>query len=123
MHILHYTSTDYRRLVTWQDEDGTVLEPTTARLQAVDGDGLVVLDLSYYADAPSESTIAALPGLERGYLSPNADGALEIHISDQNTVEEGRYRYDLMAQEPGGDWSVLVAGGLRVVEVNTDPSS
>ena len=123
MYITHYQYTDYRKTFTWCGEDDTKLTVTDARLQARDSNSTVVLDLKFFATAPDEVTIGALPAEERGYLTPDPDTSLEMHISDQNPIAAGTYTFDLLAQESAGDWSRLGQGTLEVVASTTDPNS
>jgi hypothetical protein len=126
MYITYDQFTDYRKVFTWFDDDGTtVLDVTDARLQAKDSGNTLVLDLKWFATAPDEPTIAGLPALERGYLSPTAADttSLEMHISNQNTIAAGIYTFDLLAKEEGGDWEKLGSGTLEVLASITDPNS
>lgn len=114
MEIRHKQYTDFRESYTWKDTDGNVVTVQNAYMQAEDADKVTVLDLRWFATAPSENTIAALPANQRGYIAPKAGKTLEIHISDKNTVPAGSYQFDLMVQDSEGDWSCLTQGTVVV---------
>lgn len=120
---LRYTQrTDYRRNFSWKDENGEVLAVQNAFMQAKDSTGAVVLDIRWYSSQPSESTIAALPANQRGYIAPVTGATLELHISNLNTIAAGSYSYDLFVQDSAGDWDQLVKGTFVVEEaVSVEP--
>lgn len=106
---------DFRLTLSWLDDASNVLTVTDAFMQAKDSTGVTVLDLRWFATAPSEATILALPGSRRGYLAPFAGESLEIHVSDANTVAAGTYTYDIFVKgDVNDDWSCLTGGTLIV---------
>lgn len=106
---------DFRLTLSWLDDAGTVLTVTDAFMQAKDSTGVTVLDLRWYATAPSEATILALTGSRRGYLAPFVGESLEIHVSDANTVAAGTYDYDIFVKgDVNDDWTCLTGGTLIV---------
>lgn len=121
MEIRYKQYTDYRRNFTWRDDTNTIITLQSAYMQAVDADGDTVLDLRWYATAPSEGTIAALPASQRGYLAPYSGATLEVHISDKNNVPVGEHRFDLLVQDSAGDWDRLATGTLVVEETVASP--
>lgn len=121
MEIRYKQRTDYRRVFTWQDDDGDILTVQDAYLQAKDEEGNTVLDLRWYAVPPNEETIAAMPENQRGYLAGKVGATLEMHISDKNTVAAGTYRFDLFVQDSTDDWDCLVQGALVVESSVSSP--
>lgn len=113
MEIRYKQRTDYRRVFTWKDEDGDVLVVQDAYLQAKDSE-TTVLDLRWYASAPSEATIQGLTANRRGYLAPSTGATLEMHISNYNTIAAGSYEFDLFVQDSSGDWECLAQGTIVV---------
>jgi hypothetical protein len=107
---------DFYTTFVWKDEEGTVLPVTNAFMQAKDDAGATVLDLRWYQTIPNETAISALPGAQRGYLSPLNDNSLELHISDLNSVPAGTYQYDLFVQGAANQWTRLVRGSVIVEE-------
>jgi hypothetical protein len=105
---------DFRQTFTWKDEDGDVLAIQNAYMQAEDSSGNIVLDLRWYASAPSEATIIALPETRRGYIAPSTGATLELHISNKNPIAAGSYSFDLFVQDTLGDWDSLITGKLVV---------
>lgn len=115
--------TDFRSVYSWTDDYGDVVSVQNAILQAKDSDDNVVITINWFATAPSEATIVALPGIERGYFAPFDNATMELHISDSNTIASGTYVYDILVQEQNDDWKPLVAGNLVVEEaISTRPS-
>lgn len=121
MEIRFKQHTDYRRNFTWRDSDGDVLTVQNAYMQAKDSSDVTVLDLRWFATAPSEATILALTGARRGYLAPSAGATLEIHVSDANTVPAGSYNFDLFVQDSVGDWDCLASGTVVVEAAISSP--
>lgn len=122
MEIRFKKGEDYRNTFSWYDDDGDLMLVTDAYMQAKDSTGATVIDLRWYATAPSEATIEGLTGNRRGYLSPFSGETMELHISNTNTVAAGTYTFDLFVQKTDGDWKFL-SGGSVVVEasVSTRP--
>lgn len=114
MEIRFKKYTDFRQGFTWRDSEGEILTVQSAYMQAEDSDATTVLDLRWFASAPNEGTIAALPANQRGYIAPKAGETLEIHISDKNSIPSGEYQFDLMVQDSSGDWSCLAQGQVVV---------
>lgn len=114
MEIRYKQHTDYRRTFTWKDANGAVLTVQNAYMQAKSLTGTTVVDLRWFSSVPSESTIAALPAAQRGYLAPVSGSTLELHISDKNNVAAGSYPFDLFVQDSVGDWDCLASGTLVV---------
>lgn len=114
MEIRYKQRTDYRRVFSWQDDDGDLLTVQDAYLQAKDDDGNTVLDLRWYDVIPDDTALSSLPAVQRGYLANKAGATLEMHISDKNTVPAGTYRFDLFVQDSNDDWDCLVQGALVV---------
>lgn len=114
MEIRFKKNTDFRESYTWTDTAGDVVSVQSAFMQAEDADGTTVLDLRWFASAPNEGTIAALPANQRGYIAPKTGKTLEIHISDKNSIPAGSYQFDLMVQASDGDWSCLTQGTVVV---------
>lgn len=114
MEIRYKQHTDYRRTFTWKDANGDVLTIQSAFMQAKNTSGTTMIDLRWFATAPDEAAIAALPAARRGYLAPATGATLELHISDQNTVAAGSYSFDLFVQDSAGDWDCLSSGTLVV---------
>lgn len=112
---------DFRRTFTWRDDDGDLLTVTDAFLQAKDTDGVTVIDLRWYAEAPDENTIINLGGTQRGYLAPYDGATLEMHISNANTVPAGSYAFDLYVKDNRGDWDRFVAGTIVVEAATSSP--
>lgn len=125
MHIYYLQYTDYRKVFTWLDADGsTVLDVSDARMQARDADDAVILDIGFFSDVPDEVAISALPDNQRGYLSPIDGASVELHISNQVVVAPGEYEYDILGQRSDtGDWGKLESGSITVIDAVTDPSS
>lgn len=121
MEIRYRQRTDYRRTFTWKDSTGAVIAVQSAYMQAKSSAGATVLDLRWYASAPSENTISALPATQRGYLAPATGGTLEVHISDKHTIAAGTYNFDLLVQDIAGDWDCLAKGALVVEETVSSP--
>lgn len=121
MEIRYRQRTDYRRTFTWKDSEGAVIAVQSAYMQAKSSAGATVLDLRWYASAPSENTISALPATQRGYLAPATGGTLEVHISDKHTIAAGSYTFDLLVQDTAGDWDCLAKGNLVVEETISSP--
>lgn len=115
MEIRFKKGEDYRDTISWNDSDGVLITIQNAYMQAKDTLGTTVLDLRWFAVAPDEVAIAALPGEQRGYLAPATGETLEFHISDLNTIPAGSYSFDLFVQDPSDDW-VFLTGGTIVVE-------
>ena len=105
---------DFYRTFTWKDEDGDVISVQNAYMQAVNSSGTTVLDLRWYAAAPSEATIEGLTGNRRGYLAPVTGGSLIMHISNTNTIDSGEYSFDIFVQDSASDWSRLTKGTLVI---------
>lgn len=114
MELRYKQRTDYRRIFTWEDEDGDVLTVKDAYLQAQNSAGSTVLDLRWYNAVPSEATIQGLTANRRGYLAPSTGASLEMHISNYNTIASGSYSFDLFVQNSNDDWECLVKGTLVV---------
>lgn len=115
--------TDFRKTFDWQSAEGTTLQISDARMQVRDALDAVVLDIGYFEMPPSEAAIAALDPDKRGYLSPMSSVSFELHVSDKAVVAPGKYSYDILAQEAGGDWGKVVGGSLIVEASTTDPTS
>jgi hypothetical protein len=118
LNIVFKKGADVRRYYTWQ-ENGTVLQVQNARMQARNNNGDLVLDLKWFSEVPSESTVIALPGIERGYLAPAEEATLELHISDTNSITPGTYHYDIFVQRINEDWTYWMGGDLVVEEAVT----
>lgn len=114
MEIRFKQRVDFRRTFTWKDADGDILTIQNAYMQAKNTAGTTVLDLRWFASAPSENTIAALPAEQRGYLAPASGATMEMHVSDKNTVASGSYNFDLFVQDSVGDWDCLASGTVVV---------
>lgn len=114
MELRFKQRTDFRRTFSWRDADGELLTVQNAYMQAKDSEDNTVIDLRWYASAPSESTIAALPENQRGYIAPVTGGTLQVHVSDKNTVAAGSYKFDLFVQDYSGDWDCLSSGTVIV---------
>lgn len=114
---------DYRSSYAWKDEEGTVLTVKNGYMQAKNTAGTVVLDIRWFSSTPSEATVLALPGIQRGYIAPFEGATFELHVSDTNSIAPGVYRYDIFVQELSDDWTFM-SGGTMVVEevVSTRPS-
>lgn len=123
MEIRYKQRTDYRRIFTWEDENGSVLTVKDAYLQAKNSAGSVVLDLRWYTTVPNETTIQALPETRRGYLAPSTGASLEIHISNYHTIATGSYSFDLFVQNSDDDWECLVQGTVVVETAISSPPS
>jgi hypothetical protein len=122
MEIRYKQRTDYRRVFTWEDEDGDILTIQDAYLQADDSNGTTVLDLRWYATTPSEETVIALsPANKRGYLAPSTGASLEMHISDTNNIAAGSYPFELFVKDSVGDWECLVQGTIVVESSISSP--
>lgn len=123
MEIRFKKGEDVRRTFLWNDSAGNKLQVTDAYMQAKDSTGSTVVDIRWFATAPNEATILALPGSQRGFLAPDTTDSVALHISDSNSVAAGTYDYDLFVKGSGGDWVFLV-GGQLVVEssVSTRPA-
>lgn len=105
---------DYYRAFTWYDDDDSVATVTNAYMQAVNNSGATVLDLRWFSTAPDEVTIAALPTIRRGYLSPETGKSLLMHISNTNPLPAGEFKFDIFVQDTAGDWRRLTKGALFV---------
>jgi len=105
---------DFYRTFTWKDDDGDIISVQNAYMQAVNSSGSTVLDLRWYATAPSEATIEGLTGNRRGYLAPVTGGSLIMHISNTNTIAAGEYSFDIFVQDSASDWSRLTKGTLVI---------
>lgn len=105
---------DYYKSFRWYDENHSVASLLSAYMQAKDTEGNTVLDLRWFSSAPNEATIAALPTVRRGYLSPAENKSLMMHISNMNPLPSGEYQFDLFVQDSHGDWSRLTRGALVV---------
>lgn len=105
---------DFYRGFTVRDDNGAVLEIQNAYMQAESITGATVLDLRWFAEAPAEGTILALPTIRRGYISPSENETLVLHVSNTNPIEAGEYRFDLFIQDNAGDWSRLTKGTVVV---------
>lgn len=105
---------DFYRTFTWKDDDGDIISVQNAYMQAVNSSGSTVLDLRWYATAPSEATIEGLTGNRRGYLAPVTGGSLIMHISNTNTIAAGEYSFDIFVQDGASDWSRLTKGTLVI---------
>lgn len=123
MEIAYLQRTDYRLDFSWTDEDGVLIAAQSARMQARTAAGVLVLDLKWFATAPSEAVISALPAVERGYLAPKTGKSLEMHISDTNTIAVGSYEFDMQAQDAAGDWDKVSGGMLTVTKSVTNRST
>ena len=114
---------DFYRTFTWRDEENAIITIQEAYMQAKDSSGATVIDARWYEPAPSDATLAALPGARRAYLTLNDDGSITLHISNLNTVPAGYHKYDLFVKDSAGNWSVLVKGTVAVEEtVSVMPS-
>lgn len=107
---------DFYRTFTWRDEEGDIIAIQNAYMQAKSSSGTTVLDIRWITPVPNEAEIAALPTIQQGYFTPNDDGSIVLHVSNQNPVPVGVHRYDLFVQDSNGDWSVLVKGTVIVEE-------
>lgn len=115
MEIRFPERSDFRKKYAWKDSNKNLVTLAGAFLQAKDTDDNTVVDLRWYNTAPDETTIAALPAAQRGYLAPFTGGTIEIHISDKNSVTTGEYLYDLFVITTDGDQKKLFSG-VMVVE-------
>jgi len=118
LNIVFKKGADVRRFYSW-NENGTLLLLQSAKMQARDSDGELVLDLNWFDPAPDEATVITLPGIERGYLAPAEEATMELHISDTNTVAPGTYHYDIFVQRTDEDWVYWMGGDLVVEEAVT----
>lgn len=107
---------DFYRTFTWKDESGNVIDVQNAYMQAKNTGGTTVLDIRWYAPAPSEATISGLTGNRRGYIAENSDSSITLHISNMNTVPVGEHRYDMFVQDNNGDWTCLASGVIVIEE-------
>lgn len=105
---------DFYRTFTWRDSEGVIVPVQNAYMQAESSTGTTVLDLRWYATAPSEVTIEALTGNRRGYIAPATGASLIVHISNMNTITAGTYSFDIFVQDGAGDWSRLTKGALVI---------
>lgn len=106
---------DFFRTFTWKDDDGDLIVIQDAYMQAINTTtGNTVIDLRWYSPAPNDGVIATFPGEQRGYISPNVDGSIVVHVSHLNTVPAGSYGFDLFVQDSVGNWSVLTKGSFVV---------
>lgn len=121
MEIRFKQHVDFRRTFTWKDSNGDVLSVQSAFMQAKNEAGTTVIDLRWFPTVPTEATIVALPANRRGYLAPATGATLEMHISDQNTVSAGTYRFDLFVQDSAGDWDCLASGSVVVEAAISSP--
>lgn len=123
MEIRFKQYVDFRRTFTWRDSTGTIISVQNAYMQAKNSAGTTVLDLRWYATAPAENTVVALPGERRGYLAPANNATLQVHISDRNTIPAGSHTFDLFVQDSAGDWDCLASGVISVTAaVSTNPA-
>lgn len=108
---------DFYRNFTWTDDEGDLISIRGAYMQAKDTSGTTVLDIRWAEPELTESEMAALTNpYQRGYISPNVDGSITLHISNMNEVPSGSYRYDIFVQDSNNDWTVLVKGTVVVEE-------
>lgn len=108
---------DFYRTFTWRDENSDIITVQDAYMQAKDSEGTVVLDIRWFATAPDDTTIGGLTANQRGYIAPNVDGSITLHISDMNDVPAGAHRFDFFVQDvEKGDWTCLAAGAIVVEE-------
>lgn len=106
---------DFYRTFTWKDDDGDLIVIQNAYMQAVNTlTGNPVIDLRWYNPPPSDGVIGTFDGHRRGYISPNLDGSIIVHVSHLNTVNSGTYAFDLFVQDAVGNWSVLTKGSFVV---------
>lgn len=105
---------DFYRTFTWRDSAGAIVTVQNAYMQAKDSSGATIVDLRWYATAPSEATISGLTGNRRGYLAPVTGGSFILHISNLNTAPAGSYAFDVFVQDGAGDWSRLTKGTLVI---------
>lgn len=113
---------DFRRTFTWRDENGVIIEVADAFAQAKNSAGTTVIDLRWFSQTPTEETVVALPGAQRGYLAPYEGTTLEMHVSNANTVPPGTYAFDLYVKSTNsGDWERLVAGTIIVEAATSTP--
>lgn len=123
MEIRFSERSDFRQSYAWKDSTGTVVTLAGAFLQAKNSSGTTVLDLRWYNTPPDESTIAALPGIQRGYLAPITGGTLTIHVSDKNTISSGEYPYDLFVITTDGDQRKMFSGVVVVEDsISVNPA-
>lgn len=117
--------TDFRRRFDWQSADSATMSIVDARMQAKNELGTVVLDIGFFNVAPDEGDIGLLDPDKRGYiapLDPVLDSAsFELHISNQLVLAPGRYHYDILALDAGGDWGKVVEGSLIMQVSTTNP--
>jgi len=107
---------DFFRTFTWRDDDGDLIVIQNAYMQAIDSTDDTVLDLRWYSPAPNDGVIITFPANRRGYISPNIDGSITVHVSHLNSVPSGTHRFDLFVQDSVGNWSVLTKGSFVVEE-------
>lgn len=106
---------DFYRTFTWKDDDGDLIVIQDAYMQAVNTlTGNTVIDLRWYNPAPNDGVIGTFPGEQRGYIAPNLDGSIVMHVSHLNPVPSGTYGFDLFVQDSVGNWSVLTKGAFIV---------
>lgn len=105
---------DFYRTITWRDDSGNVIDLQNAYMQAKNSSGTLVLDLRWYVPAPSEATIAAMTGNQRGYITEAVDHSITFHISNTNTIPTGSHQFDLFVQDVAGDWTCLLSGSIVV---------
>lgn len=116
MELRFKQSEDFYRTFTWRDENSAIITIEDAYMQAKDSTGTTVLDIRWFSPAPDDTTISGLPAEQRGYIAPNADGSVTLHISDMNDVAAGTHRFDFFVQDAEGDWTCLAAGTVVVEE-------
>lgn len=122
MEIDYKQRTDFRLDFDWTDDAGVLITVQSARMQARDKANTPVLDLHWFSSTPNESTISALPAIQRGYLAPKTGKTLEMHISDTNTIAAGSYAFDMQGQDGAGDWDCIASGTIVVEASITDRS-
>jgi len=106
---------DFYRTFTWKDDDGDLIVIQDAYMQAVNTTtGTAVIDLRWYSPAPNDGVLATFDGPQRGYITPNVDGSIVVHVSHLNTVASGTYYFDLFVQDASGNWSILTKGAFVV---------
>jgi len=115
---------DFYRTFTWRDDDGDLIVIQDAYMQAVNTTtGTPVIDLRWYSPAPNDGVLATFDGPQRGYITPNVDGSITVHVSHLNTVQYGTYYFDLFVQDSSGNWSILTKGAFVVEQsVSVMPS-
>ena len=106
---------DFYRTFTWKDDDGDLIVIQDAYMQAVNlSTDTTVIDLRWYSPAPNDGVLATFEGNQRGYITPNVDGSIVVHVSHLNTVPAGTFYFDLFVQDSSGNWSILTKGSFVV---------